>query len=448
MVDFRVFAVIIPSSRGSFVLRGSGTPLGYMQGKREPDRRSCFFARGIFWEHVVLVSFVRANVVRYGKGTAKQSDRRSYCFVVILFRGNMENAMPPIRKKQDGGDSPLTAMTPEELHALVERYRAILAAVPDIIVEVDTRKIYTWANEAGKKFYGEDVIGHEAAEYFIGQQDTYTKVEPLFQGSEDTIYVESRQRRCDGQERLLAWWCRVLKDEQGTVTGSLSTARDITEIRKATEQILQNEQRLRSVFHNIPVLLDAFDENQKIIVWNRECERVTGYSGEEIINRPDAWKKLYPDPEYRKKMLAEWKRRGNTFYNWQWDLTCKDGSVRTIAWSHLCEEYPIPGWASWGVGMDVTERKEAEEKIRQLNQNLEQRVQGRTEELRRAVQLMAGREIRMAELKKAIRALRDQLIKAGLDPVANDPLDEDAAFTGVSKQDRSYREGYEWRNGS
>ena len=53
---------------------------------------------------------------------------------------------------------------------------------------------------------------------------------------------------------------------------------------------------------------------------------------------------------------------------------------------------------------------------------LEDRVKERTEELRRMVNLMAGREVRMAELKKAIKRLRTQLQDAGMTPVANDPL--------------------------
>jgi len=53
---------------------------------------------------------------------------------------------------------------------------------------------------------------------------------------------------------------------------------------------------------------------------------------------------------------------------------------------------------------------------------LEQAVDEKTESLRRTLKLMAGRENRMAELKDVIRQLRTQLIEAGLNPVADDPL--------------------------
>lgn len=124
-----------------------------------------------------------------------------------------------------------------ELHALAQRHESLLAAVPEIVMEVDTNKVYTWANQAGLAFFGPEVLGTEAASYFEGDQNTYSTVQPLFNGHEDTIYVESWQRRQDGQIRLLAWWCRTLKDADGNVTGALSTARDITERQQAEEEI-------------------------------------------------------------------------------------------------------------------------------------------------------------------------------------------------------------------
>ncbi len=146
----------------------------------------------------------------------------------------------------------------ETLRALTARQEALLAAVPDIVMEVDNEKVYTWANPAGIGFFGTDVIGKKADDYFEGVQDTYKVVQPLFNGDEHTIYVESWQRRKDGQKRLLAWWCRNLKDEDGTVIGAISSARDITENLRA-EQALQdyNERLEREVEARTGELRDA-----------------------------------------------------------------------------------------------------------------------------------------------------------------------------------------------
>ncbi|RJP34179.1 MAG: response regulator [Candidatus Omnitrophota bacterium] len=123
-----------------------------------------------------------------------------------------------------------------QLREVSIRYETILKEIPDIVMEVDNRKVYTWANAAGYAFFGMDVIGKEAAHYFIGDQTTYNHVKPIFNGDESVVYVESWQRRRDGEARLLAWWCRTLKDQSGRVMGAFSTARDITETRRAEEE--------------------------------------------------------------------------------------------------------------------------------------------------------------------------------------------------------------------
>ena len=172
----------------------------------------------------------------------------------------------------------------------VIRNEAILAAVPDIIMEVDVCKRYTWANQAGMRFFGEDAIGREASYYFEGEQETYNKVQPLFNGGEEVIYVESWQRRQDGEKRLLSCWCKVLKNGQELVIGALSTGRDITERKGEEEEEEQCRMNtfLDSVVENIPNMIFLKDaENLRFIRFNRAGEDLLGYSRNDLLGKSD-----------------------------------------------------------------------------------------------------------------------------------------------------------------
>jgi PAS domain S-box-containing protein len=167
--------------------------------------------------------------------------------------------------------------TQKNLHSITSRQEALLSAIPEIIMEVDANKVYTWANKAGYDFFGDDVIGKEAAFYFEGEQTTYQKVQPLFNGDENVIYLESWQRRRDGQKRLLGWWCRVLKDTDGRMTGALSSARDMTEIRQAEEAIAAEKERLNVTLRSIGDGVITTDIHGNLVTMNKVAEKLTGW---------------------------------------------------------------------------------------------------------------------------------------------------------------------------
>jgi PAS domain S-box-containing protein len=122
----------------------------------------------------------------------------------------------------------------------------------------------------------------------------------------------------------------------------------------------ENEMRLRSVVEHMPVMLDALDEQNNFIVWNKECERVSGYSAAEIVNNPNAVKLLYPDDQYREQIIKEWAERGDDFNQWEIKIHTKTGQTKFISWTNISKYHPIPGWASWAIGQDITKTKESE----------------------------------------------------------------------------------------
>ena len=151
--------------------------------------------------------------------------------------------------------------------------------------------------------------------------------------------------------------------------------REVEERKQAQKTLQESEQRFRILVEQMPVLVNAFDEQGQFSFWNRECERVSGYSAVEVICNPAADTWLYPDDEYRQLMYVEWARRGNRFVDWEFTLTAKDGNKKVISWTSLSDLYPVPGWSSWAIGVDVTAHRLAEREQNVLLEQVSERAQ-------------------------------------------------------------------------
>jgi len=151
----------------------------------------------------------------------------------------------------------------------------------------------------------------------------------------------------------------------GTVEGFIGTITDIDRTRQVLDELEQNTTRIRTILAHMPVILFAFDQQGHLCSWNHEAERVTGYTASEMVGNPEALQWLCPDSDYRLEMLETYKERGDDYRDWDWLLTARDGTVKTISFSNISKYYPIKGWASWGVGIDVTSCRRTEHDLRE-----------------------------------------------------------------------------------
>lgn len=174
---------------------------------------------------------------------------------------------------------------------------------------------------------------------------------------------ELLQRRKGGGAYTEEMTVTPVCNESGVTTHFIAIKQDITERRQAQQLLLDSESRLRHTLQHMPVMFCAFDGQGRVLHWNRECERLTGYPASEITRHADGLALLYPDPVYRARLLAEVEGRGRDFKDWEWRVTCKDGGTLIVAWSSASGRFPIPGWETWAIGVDVTKRKEAEAQL-------------------------------------------------------------------------------------
>jgi PAS domain S-box-containing protein len=207
-----------------------------------------------------------------------------------------------------------------------------------------------------------------------------------------------------------------LKNPDGSIS-KLEIFRDITERKRAAEALRVSARQWQTTFDALSDSVCLIDLEGTILRCNEGTAKLLGKPLDEIIGAT-CWELVHGTSEpiagcpivrmqrsRRRETLA--LPVGNRWLNVTVDpLLDEEGSL--IGAVHVIA--------------DITERVRAEEKIKEYSENLQRLVEERTAELREMVNLMTGREVRMAELKEVIRQLHTQLEDAGLTPVADDPL--------------------------
>ncbi|MDT9176979.1 MAG: PAS domain-containing protein [Limnospira sp. PMC 1291.21] len=156
-----------------------------------------------------------------------------------------------------------------------------------------------------------------------------------------------------------------------------------------TREELQKQRDLtEAILDTVPALIVVLNTQGYIVKFNQACVKITGYSGQEVQDRP-FWEILLVPEEVNsvKKAFADLTAGNFPSYHENYWVT-KTGDRRLIAWSNtiLCDdgevEYII------GTGKDITERRRAEielesqkEAYRQLASSLEEQVESKTAEI-------------------------------------------------------------------
>lgn len=121
------------------------------------------------------------------------------------------------------------------------------------------------------------------------------------------------------------------------------------------------------VISEFPTVICGMDHEGFIKVWNHRATELIGYSALEMIDNPEALSRLFPNQRYRYEILQKWNNREeNVIRFWNMEVTCRDGSTRTLSWTVRYRENPIiHGIHHWAIGIDITSEMKALRALRE-----------------------------------------------------------------------------------
>ncbi|HOD35063.1 MAG TPA: PAS domain S-box protein [Syntrophales bacterium] len=277
----------------------------------------------------------------------------------ITERKQMEEAL---RKANEDLEERVKERT-YELHVESLYARSLIEASLDPLVTISVDGKITDVNRASEEITGvprEQLIGSDFSDYFTEPEKARAGYEEVFQHGIVRDYPLELKRR-DGHVTPVLYNATLYRDETGKAMGVFAAARDITEVKRAEETVKAERQRLYDVLEKLPVYTILLTPDYHVSFANRFFRERFGESHgkrcyEYLFNRMEPCEicETFTVQKTGKRHHWEWTGPDGRNYDiFDFPFTDFDGSPLIME-----------------VGIDITERKQAEASLRSLASEL------------------------------------------------------------------------------
>ncbi|MBN1927494.1 MAG: PAS domain S-box protein [Prolixibacteraceae bacterium] len=246
-----------------------------------------------------------------------------------------------------------------------------IAGVMFLVINEDGE--VTLINRKGADILGytpDEIIGKNWFDHFIPATDR-KEIKPIFKKIiageiKQFEYNENPIIAKDGSEKIIAWHNAILKHRNGKIIGSLSSGEDITERKKAEENILNLQKLLKEAERIGNIGGWEFDVKTMTQTWTEETFRIMEIEtqdGEPKV--PDGLG--FIDQPYRdmaEKAIQEAIRNG-TSYDQEWLITTAKGNKRWVHAVAAANKKNNQIVSISGSFQDISNRKKAENSLKE-----------------------------------------------------------------------------------
>ena len=269
--------------------------------------------------------------------------------------------------------------TQEELAKEQRLLRTLIENIPDRIFYKDTRSRFVWASPSLLKRLGldepEQIIGRTDFDLFPKEEAELTfKDEQLLIEGGCPLVNQIEEHTFGAEKRWSAVTKVPLKTNDGYIVGLIGISRDITNLKRAEEELKRSRAFLNSVIENLPITVFIKRASDlKFVLWNKAGEELTGRSAAEYLGKSDYDFFSKEEADSYTARDRETLRAGKLVEIPEEIMSTPHKGARVLHTKKIpvCDEQGKPEFLL-GISQDVTDRKAAEEKLQKFAAQLEQ----------------------------------------------------------------------------
>jgi PAS domain S-box-containing protein len=150
---------------------------------------------------------------------------------------------------------------------------------------------------------------------------------------------------------------------------------DVTSRKRAEEALARERELFHTIFDRIPVMLTVYDPDASVLRLNPAFERTVGWSAAEAAN-VSLMEACYPDPAHREKVRAFMDSCRDGWLDLS--MRTRDGQDLDTSWANV----RLTDGTRVGIGLDISDRKRAEDALRQADRRKDEFLATLAHELR------------------------------------------------------------------